>query len=232
MLCTDMERELCREDLEVSYVVKHSFFLSTEEGSRAGDAARPSSCQVLEVRFPCVVRELRCLAFRNFYFHSLSVKCLSCPCQTGGAVAHSSSRCGREGWKACTGDVRLMPSCHRHAGAQAWRSLKGRDFRFRLSNVHGLRFILRQPSGRWRRFEIQQLTCFQAPPTPGLATPPLPSQDHALTPEHQDLDSISEELQELLSLGQRAAESNENSQAQYLIDYRIPYEVNILSDPT
>ncbi|XP_013412528.1 nicolin-1 [Lingula anatina] len=188
-----------------------------------------SGCCIFDVAFPNTVSvEINEFSFKNYYGHTLTV------------MARRKEEPGIEPkWKTCLKRMKLMPNPHFETGAQDYFTVTRKQLLFDLTNVTGLRFILRQPSPVWKEFKLEELT-FVKTTSETAKSAPLPAwllrppRAHGDYPEEKEIkglppmDDLSSHLQQMWAMVQQAT-ANQTQVSLGRFDVDNSYDINLLS---
>lgn len=117
-----------------------------------------SGCSVLDISFPkpTVIGEI---LFRNYYVAYISLTCKRVPKEVEGNVNTENLP-----WENCFSRMKLMENPHCEQGSQDIVSLTVKQSKTPWMGIVCLRFILRQPSPQWKKFNIENLIIYKEKP--------------------------------------------------------------------
>lgn len=193
-----------------------------------------AGCSVIDVTFKNVFYvEVQEIHFKNFYTASLSIL----------AKLKESAKEGTGGegkWLVCVRSLQLMPHPHCDQGSEDYVTITANQFLVPLQNITELRFILRQPSPRWKDFKLESLKLYKKSPQerrpvalPAWLSQPISSAKHEDDDEKQlkgvpCLDELCQSLQSMWAVAQRVTDARpEVTLGRYDVDGS--YEINLLS---
>ena len=192
-----------------------------------------SGCSVVDVTFPNVFYvEINEIHFKNYCTYSLSV-----------LVKQKDTSSGEEPkWKVAVKNMQLMPCAHSDQGSEDYFTISPKLLAFPLTNILGVRFVLRQPSPVWKEFKIEDIKIFKAPyqVTQEMSLPSwLSDGKHDKEQEEgndkqfknhglESVNALSRDLQSLWALSEQSR-ANQTAASLGRYDVEGSYEINLLS---